>query len=215
MSDEYKNSFYDISISIKQTDFTIDNLDKFENKYLKNYNCKNNHPKIRFIINAIIFLRLKFDYIQYNPNLLKHYYNTCLKLETLFKEKNTEEELNKCKRICTYCNLNSFKYFLQKCSRCKSVYYCNYVCQRRDWYTSHKQLCSTLKQKYDGTHFDSSIEADVSSDSYDISSDSSDMNSDTNLELNVDNTDDIDNINDTDDTDVNTTFNPSLSPYNS
>ena len=54
--------------------------------------------------------------------------------------------------------------------------------------------------------------SDVSSDSYEISSDSSDMNSDTTLELNVDNTYDMDNINDTD---VNTTFNPSLSPYNS
>jgi hypothetical protein len=211
MSDEYKNSFYDISISIKQKDFTIDNLDKFENKYLKNYNCKNNHPKIRFIINAIIFLRLKFDYIQYNPNLLKHYYNTCLKLEKLFKEKNTEEELNKCKRICTYCNINSFKYFLQKCSRCKSVYYCNYVCQRRDWdkkdNTSHKKLCPILKQKYDGTHFNTSIVADGSSDSYDISSDSSDMNSDTNLELNLDDT--------SDNNGINTTFQSSLSPYNS
>ena len=71
---------------------------------------------------------------------------------------------------------------------------------------------SYIKKKYDGKHFDSRIVSDVSSDSYDISSDSSDMNSDTNLELNVDNTDDIDNINDTD---VNTTFNPSLSPYNS
>jgi hypothetical protein len=211
MSDEYKNSFYDISISIKQTDFTIDNLDKFENKYLKKYNCKNNHPKIRFIINAIIFLRLKFDYIQYNPNLLKHYYNTCLKLEKLFKEKNTEEELNKCKRICTYCNINSFKYFLQKCSRCKSVYYCNYVCQRRDWdkkdNTSHKKLCPILKQKYDDTHFNTSIVADGSSDSYDISSDSSDMNSDTNLELNLDDT--------SDNNGINTTFQSSLSPYNS
>ena len=188
MSDTYKNSLYDLSTSLQKTDFTIDNLDRFGTKHLRNYNCNNNHPKIRFIMNAIIWLQIKFKYIQYNPNLLKDYYNTCLKLETLFKKKNTEEELKKCARICNTCNNNSFKYFLQKCSRCKSVYYCNYVCQRRDWDTSHKQLCPTLKQKYDGTHFDSSIEADVSSDSYDISSDSSDMNSDTNLELNVDDT---------------------------
>ena len=119
----------------------------------------------------------------------------------------TEEELNKCKRICNTCNNNSFKYFLQKCSRCKSVYYCNYVCQRRDWDTSHKQLCPTLKQKYDDAYFDSSIVADISSDSYDISSDSSDMNSDTNLELNVDETDNINTLN--------STYQHSLSPYNS
>lgn len=214
MSDEYKNSFYDLSLSIKEPDF--DTLDVFEQKYLTHYNCKGNYPKIQFIMNTLIFLRLKVDFIQYNPTLLKEYYNTCLKFEKLFKEKNTEEELKKYSRICNTCNHNSFKYFLQKCSRCKSVYYCNYVCQRRDWdkkdNTSHKQLCPTLKKKYDGKHFDSRIVSDVSSDSYDISSDSSDMNSDTNLELNVDNTDDIDNINDTD---VNTTFNPSLSPYNS
>ena len=213
MSDKYENSFYNLSTSLQKTDFTIDNLDGFGHKYLKPYGCDNNYPKIRFIMNAIIFLRLKFDNIQYNPNLLKEYYNTCLKFEKLFKKKNTEEELKKCTRICNTCNNNSFKYFLQKCSRCKSVYYCNYVCQRRDWDTSHKQLCSTLKQKYDATHFDSSIEADVSSDSYDISSDSSEMNSDTNLELNVD---DIDDTNNTDDINaLNSTFNPSLSPYNS
>jgi len=210
MSDEYKNSFYDLSLSIKEPDF--DTLDVFEQKYLTHYNCKGNYPKIRFIMNTLIFLRLKFDFIQYNPTLLKEYYNTCLKFEKLFKEKNTEEELKKYGRVCNTCNNNSFKYFLQKCSCCKSVYYCNYVCQRRDWDTSHKQLCPILKKQYDDSHFNSSIVSDVSSDSYDISSDSSDMNSDTNLELNVDNTDDIDNINDTD---VNTTFNPSLSPYNS
>jgi len=207
MSDTYKNSLYNLSTSLQKTDFTIDDLDGFETKYLKNYNCKKNHPKIRFIMNAIIFLRLKFDYIQYNPNLLKEYYNTCLKLETLLKTKNTEEELKNCVRICNTCNNNSFKYFLQKCSRCKSVYYCNYVCQRRDWDTSHKQLCPTLKQKYDDAYFDSSIVANVSSDSYDISSDSSDMNSDTNLELNVDETDDINTLN--------STYQHSLSPYNS
>ena len=64
-----------------------------------------------------------------------------------------------------------------------------------------------LKQKYDDTHFNTSIVADVSSDSYDISSDSSDMNSDTNLELNLDDT--------SDNNGINTTFQSSLSPYNS
>ena len=211
MSNEYKNSFYDLSLSLKEQDF--DTLDVFEQKYLTHYNCKGNYPKIQFIMNTLIFLRLKFDFIQYNPTLLKEYYNTCLKFEKLFKEKNTEEELKKYGRVCNTCNNNSFKYFLQKCSCCKSVYYCNYVCQRRDWDTSHKQLCPILKKQYDDSHFNSSIEADVSSDSYDISSDSSDMNSDTNLELNVD---DIDDTNNTDDINaLNSPYQHSLSPYNS
>ncbi len=216
MSVAYTNSFYNLSTSLQKTDFTIDNLDGFEHKYLKPYNCNNNHPKIRLIMNAIIFLRLKIDNIQYNPNLLKDYYDMCLKLETLFKKKNTEEELKKYTRICNTCNNNSFKYFLQKCSRCKSVYYCNYVCQRRDWdkkdNTSHKTLCPILKKEYDDSHCDTSIVSDVNSDTNDISSDNSDVNSDTNLELNVD---DIYDTDDTDDTDVNSTFQPSLSHYNS
>jgi len=211
MSDEYKSSIYDLSQSLKEQDF--DTLDVFEQKYLTHYNCKGNYPKIKFIMNTLIFLRLKFDFIQYNPTLLKEYYNTCLKFEKLFKEKNTEEELKKYGRVCNTCNNNSFKYFLQKCSCCKSVYYCNYVCQRRDWDTSHKHLCPILKKQYDDSHFNSSIVTDDSNDSYEISSDSSDMNSDTNLELNVD---DIDDTNNTDDINaLNSPYQHSLSPYNS
>ena len=206
---EYNTSIYNLSLLYISPDTDITH---YKNKYLSEYNCFSD-KKIELILNTLIYLRVDYENsVKYNPKLLlKNYYNMCLKLETLFKKIKTEEEIKNCMLKCNYCKQEYIKYTIDKCARCKSVYYCNYVCQRRDWdkkdNTSHKKLCPILKQKYDDTHFNTSIVADVSSDSYDISSDSSDMNSDTNLELNLDDT--------SDNNGINTTFQSSLSPYNS
>lgn len=188
MSDDYENSLYNLSLQhiSLQTDFT-----EFKETYLSGYNCFSDE-KIELILNVLIYLRGEYENsVKYNIKLLlENYYNTCCKLERLLKKIETEEEIKNCMYNCNHCNKTYFKYTIDKCSRCKSVYYCNYVCQRRDWdkkdNTSHKKLCPILKTEYDARDIAYSIATDMSSDNYDMSSDSSDMNSDTNLELNVD-----------------------------
>ena len=40
---------------------------------------------------------------------------------------------------CQCCGVSSPD--LKKCTRCKSVYYCDKVCQKRDWKERHKNTC--------------------------------------------------------------------------
>ena len=190
MSDDYEKSLYNLSLQhiSFQTNFT-----EFKETYLSGYNCFSDE-KIELILNVLIYLRGEYENsVKYNLKLLlENYYNTCCKLERLLKKIETEEEIKNCMYNCNHCNKTYFKYTIDKCSRCKSVYYCNYDCKRCDLNkqdnTSHKKLCPILKNEYDARDLAYSIATDMSSDNYDMSSDSSDMNSDTNLELNVDDT---------------------------
>ena len=46
-------------------------------------------------------------------------------------------------KFCTYCGERSKFGDIPKCSGCKMTYYCNKVCQQRDW-KQHSNICKTL-----------------------------------------------------------------------
>ncbi len=49
------------------------------------------------------------------------------------------------KEILNFCKFCNKKNVVNRCSGCKSVYYCNTNCQKKDWKLSHKKNCKKLK----------------------------------------------------------------------
>ena len=43
-------------------------------------------------------------------------------------------------RECAQCGINAPN--MQKCGKCRAVYYCNAKCQLQHWHTSHKKTCT-------------------------------------------------------------------------
>jgi hypothetical protein len=81
------------------------------------------------------------DYADINKSIDKSYVNY---LSTMLDE--FEELIDKAKFVfdyiqyqkCNFCNKESKDN--KRCSRCKSVWYCDEECQRKDW-TQHKKCC--------------------------------------------------------------------------
>ena len=101
------------------------------------------------LINKINELRLQFN--QWSPEFL----DKCLKIENAFKNNSLQSENNllhfeeafEIKRQCAYCKQYKVRKDLKKCSRCKEVRYCSYLCQKRHWNTEidgHRQNCGRI-----------------------------------------------------------------------
>lgn len=62
--------------------------------------------------------------------------------ELLYTLKMLSNDMNKMLRRCHYCKVKKFG--LKRCSRCKSVYYCDKICQISAWERFHYRFCRKL-----------------------------------------------------------------------
>ena len=122
---DYTFSIYNLSlldnITLNNIIETIDCLSKFKDYY----KCNNSY--VLMIIQEIIEFK-KYNSIDVWST---SYYNECLILEKIFKNK---------KYLCHFCKKQRIKNEIKKCSRCKKVRYCSIACHLRNW-SQHKHNC--------------------------------------------------------------------------
>ena len=123
-----------------------------ESKLLTYLNCEDDNYDKQVII-FIVLNWLKRKYEETSPitnENVNHFTKKCKKIEAFLKNLTTLDDMTNCIRICHHCNKTHIKYTVEKCAECKSVYYCNYECQREDWVkkgsSSHKKQCPILKE---------------------------------------------------------------------
>ena len=71
------------------------------------------------------------------------FYHSLLGVEAMKQNQDSQKKVESEKSLetnkCQCCGVSSPD--LKKCTRCKSVYYCNKVCQKRDWKERHRNTC--------------------------------------------------------------------------
>ena len=85
-------------------------------------------------------MRSKLTNIMFNKDIFVHLIlNNILTLRNIVSVKE-----------CNWKNCKKKNIKLMKCKRCKSVYYCSKICQKKDWILSnksHKSVCKVSKKR--------------------------------------------------------------------
>jgi len=128
---------------------SLDNYGWQEFKKIYSKPTDENDENLDVLINKINELRLQFN--QWSPEFLEK----CLEIENAFKNNSSQSENNllhfeesfEIKNQCAYCKQYKVRKDLKKCSKCKEVRYCSYLCQKRHWNTEidgHRQNCGRI-----------------------------------------------------------------------